>query len=100
MPDRASADLASSPPAAVADQWLALWQLGTTMTWATLVSLPQLWDTRQLRTIWSKSLTEAVDRYLRSPEFLAVMADNLNAMTRATGVHAQSQFEGSDEARR
>jgi hypothetical protein len=100
MPDSTDADLGPIPPAAVADQWLALWGLGTAMTWATLAALPQIWDTRQLRTLWSKSLTEAVDRYLRSPEFLAVMASNLNAMTRAAGVHSQSPTQDSDEPRR
>lgn len=60
-----------------------LWRLTAAMTFQLLDSMAQLHDARRLRRFWSAHLTQASDRYLRSPEFLALMTNNLRAMAAA-----------------
>ena len=65
---------------ALGEQWFAAWRFGASLGWAGLASLTQLSDPRSLRKAWSANLTETIDRSLRSPEFLRLMACQLRAM--------------------
>jgi hypothetical protein len=78
---------------AVTDQWLALWQLGAAATFGGFVAMASIWDTRRLRTIWSANLTQAFDRYLRSPEFLELMAANLRVLATVTRLTSQPRLK-------
>jgi hypothetical protein len=69
---------------AMAEQWLAAWRLTAALGWAGAATLVELSDPRRLRRAWSANLTGIVDRSLRSPEFLRLMACNLRAMADAT----------------
>ena len=68
---------------AVAEQWMGAWRLTAALSWASAASLVQLGDPQRLRRDWSVNLTGLVDRTLRSPEFLRLMACNLRAMADA-----------------
>jgi len=68
---------------AVAEQWLGAWRLTAALSWASAASLVRLGDPQRLRKEWSTNLTGVVDRTLRSPEFLRLMACNLRAMADA-----------------
>ena len=75
-----------TPPVAFPEPWLGWWRLAVDMTW---VSLHPPSDARQLRSFWSTNLSETMDRTLRSPEFLELMASNLKAMAAATRLNSQ-----------
>lgn len=69
---------------AMAEQWLGAWRLTAALGWAGAASLlQQLSDPQRLRREWSANFTGLVDRTLRSPEFLRLMACNLRAMADA-----------------
>ena len=78
-----------SPPAAFAEPWLALWRYAATFTWGGFASLSRLYDPRPLRAAWSAHMTEALDRFFRSPEFLELMAAHLRMMASATRFASQ-----------
>jgi hypothetical protein len=65
---------------AMAEQWMGAWRLTAALSWTSAASLIQLADPQRLRRSWSANLTGLVDRQLRSPEFLRLMACNLRAM--------------------
>jgi hypothetical protein len=67
-----------------AEQWVSAWRLGASLSWAGAATLLELSDPRRLRRAWSANLTGMVDRTLRSPEFLRLMACNLRAMADVT----------------
>jgi hypothetical protein len=64
----------------LAEPWLAMWRFSAAMTWGGFTLAARLADPRPLRTFWTTAATKTVDRYLRSPEFLQLLATNLNAM--------------------
>jgi hypothetical protein len=68
---------------AMSEQWLGAWRFAAALSWASAASLVRLSDPQRLRREWSTSLTGMVDRTLRSPEFLRLMACNLRAMADA-----------------
>jgi hypothetical protein len=70
--------------AIAAEQWVAAWRLSASLSWASAAALFELSDPRRLRRAWSADLTGIVDRTLRSPEFLRLMACNLRAMADVT----------------
>jgi hypothetical protein len=70
----------ANPLLAIGEQWLATWRLGVALSFAGVASLAQFSDPRQLRKVWSANLTEMIDRSMRSPEFLRLMACQLRAM--------------------
>ena len=69
-----------APLLAMAEQWLGAWRLTASLGWASAATLVQLSDPQRLRKEWSSNLTGLVDRTLRSPEFLRLMACNLRVM--------------------
>ena len=58
----------SNPFVAFAQQWLALW------------------DPRSLRQRWLAEMSNAMDRYMRSPAFLELIRFNLETMSRSAGL--------------
>jgi hypothetical protein len=76
-----------------AEQWLGPWKLATAMTLQGLASFARLYDTRQLLARWSPNMTEVVDRYLRSPDFLELMASTLKTMATVTRWSAPLRFK-------
>ena len=65
---------------AMAEHWLGAWKLTAALGWASAASLLQLSDPQRLRREWSANLTGLVDRTLRSPEYLRLMACQLRVM--------------------
>jgi hypothetical protein len=78
-----------SPPLVFAEAWLALWRYSTAWTWGGLASFAQVYDTRSLRAFWSSQMTQAMDRYMRSPEFLELMASGLRTLAGLTRLNSQ-----------
>jgi hypothetical protein len=68
---------------AMAEQWLGAWRFAAALSWTSAASLVQLTDPQRVRRDWSTNLTGMMDRTLRSPEFLRLMACNLRAMADA-----------------
>jgi hypothetical protein len=77
-PDKATTR--PNPLLALGEQWLAAWRFGAALSWAGVASLAQLSDAQSARTAWSRQLSGMVDRTLRSPEFLRLMACQMRAM--------------------
>ena len=86
-----SATLQPTAPIALPEPWLGAWRFATAMTWGGLASLHQLWDPKQLRSFWSTNLSQAMDRTLRSPEFLELLAGSLRAMAVVTRLNSQTR---------
>jgi hypothetical protein len=63
--------------------WLALSRQTVAWGQAALESAALVLDPRPLRTAWVKSLSQAMDGYLRSPLFLEMMGQALRIMARA-----------------
>jgi hypothetical protein len=64
----------------LAEPWLAMWRFSAAMAWGGVSAFARMCDTRPLRTFWTATATQTVERYLRSPEFLQFMAGNLKTM--------------------
>jgi hypothetical protein len=76
-------------PPGLADPWGEAWRLGAAMTWAGFQTATRLCDVRPWRTFWVTQLTQAADRYARSPEFLEFLAHNLRAMAGLARLNSQ-----------
>jgi hypothetical protein len=72
-----------NPLLTVIEPWLSAWRFAAVLGWTGLASAAQFSNSRELRKVWSTNLSEAVDRSLRSPEFLRLMACTLRFMADA-----------------
>jgi hypothetical protein len=89
------AQLAPTSVLAWAQPWLGMWRLTAATTVESVVLLAQLWDPRRFRASWSKELSESVDRYLRSPQFLEQMARNVKTMVSIAQINSQLRSDRS-----
>jgi hypothetical protein len=75
-----NADARTSPLYAMVEPWFEAWRFASAMTWSSAASIWRLSDPQRLRKTWSSELTGMIDRSLRSPEFLRLMACNLRVL--------------------
>jgi hypothetical protein len=64
----------------LAEPWLAMWRFSAAMAWGGLTLAARLADPKPARTFWTTTATQTLDRYMRSPEFLQLLATNLKTM--------------------
>jgi hypothetical protein len=55
------------------DPYLEFWRQAATVGRGNLAMATLFFDAQALRTMWVAHLTQATDRFLRSPEFLELM---------------------------
>jgi hypothetical protein len=68
--------------AAFGQQWWDLSQRAGALGQGGLEAVARFYDPRRLRTMWLSELSLAMDRYMRSPQFLSLLQLNLQALTR------------------
>ena len=76
-------------PLALADAWLTWWRYTAAWTWGGVASFARLSDTRSLRAFWSAQMTRTAERWMRSPEFLELMATGMRAMANVARLESQ-----------
>jgi hypothetical protein len=62
------------------EQYLELWRRAAAISRGSLAAASMLLDPRPLRNLWLNHLTQVTDRFLRSPEFLAMMKVSLRTL--------------------
>ena len=63
------------------EQWLEFWRDAGAWSPANLLTVALYCDARQLQRRWFAELSRAMDLYLRSPAFLALMSHTRNQET-------------------
>jgi hypothetical protein len=63
-------------------QWIDMWSQAGALACASFTGVAFVEQSKQLRSWWLATLTQAMDRYLRSPAFLELMRWNAGAMAR------------------
>jgi hypothetical protein len=64
-----------------ADLWLGLWRWSAIMGGASLEGIASLWGIQPPRDAPLAALSQTMDRYMRSPEFLSMMQSSLKLMS-------------------
>lgn len=62
------------------EHYLEFWRRAAAISRGSLAAASMLLDPRPLRNLWLTHLTQVTDRFLRSPEFLAVMKHSLGTL--------------------
>jgi hypothetical protein len=70
------------PFIALTRQWIEIWQQTAALYRAGLASAALFYDTRPLRSLWLKGLTQTIDQYMRTPAFLELTGYVLRGVTR------------------
>ena len=63
------------------EQYLEFWRQAAVLGRGSLVAASLLMDPRPLRNLWLAHLTQVTDRFLRSPECLALMKQSLRTLS-------------------
>ena len=82
MPTEAHDGFASPP--SYARRWLGIWQFAALLGRAGMEGVALFWDLEPPSAGSLAALSEAVERYMRSPAFLNTMKYSLKVMTRPT----------------
>jgi hypothetical protein len=80
----------ANPLLELTDQWMDCWRKAVALGYGLPAALT---DPRQTRNAWLAELTNATDRYLRSPAFLEWMRSYLSAVSRSTGLISPNWFK-------
>ena len=62
------------------EQYLEFWRRAAAISRGSLAAASMLLDPRPLRNLWLTHLSQVTDRFLRSPEFLAMMKHSLRTL--------------------